>query len=115
MLGSRVGACRTVAGDALPVDPTLPLQVNSSVDNFGPNYSASGTYAFGSNTITRTGGLSRADFGFAVGHTITVNRAPAGVITAEAFRTIAVSGSFTPNAAQARTIAAPAADTYPQC
>src|SRR5258708_4570047 len=112
MLGNRVGACRTVAGDALPVDPTLPLQVNSSVDNFGPNYSASGTYAFGANTITRTGVLSWSDFGFAVGETITLNGAPDGVITAESFGTITVSGSFTPNAAQGANIAAPDGETY---
>src|SRR5260370_35088118 len=85
MLGNRVGACRTVAGDALPVDPTLPLQVNSSVDNFGPNYSASGTYAFGANTITPTGVLSWSDFGCAVGQTITLHGAPAGVITSPPF------------------------------
>src|SRR5260370_22577434 len=85
MLGNRVGACRTVAGDAPPVHPTLPLQLNSSVANFGPNYSASGTYAFGANTITRTGVLSWSAFGFAVGQTITLNGAPPRLITSPPF------------------------------
>ena len=44
-LGDRVGACRTTAGDPLPVDPTQPLQLTPSHDNYGPNYSATGTSA----------------------------------------------------------------------
>ncbi|HLZ94098.1 MAG TPA: hypothetical protein VKT20_02055 [Candidatus Dormibacteraeota bacterium] len=111
MLGNRVGACRTFAGDALPVDPTLPLQVNPSVDNFGPKYSATGTYAFGANTITRSGVLSWSDFGFAVGQTITVNGAPAGVITAQTFSVITVSGTFVAGSSAA-TIVATDGETY---
>src|SRR5581483_8879366 len=66
-LGDRVGACRTYVGDALPVDPTQPLRVNPSIDNFGPNYSATGSWTFGTNaagqaTITRTDGLWWAYF-----------------------------------------------------
>src|SRR5258708_778274 len=73
-LGDRVGACRTSA--ALPIDPTQTLRLNPSQDNYGPNYSASGSWTFGALggafTVKRSDGLSWADFGFAVGQTVTV-------------------------------------------
>jgi hypothetical protein len=80
-LGDRVGACRTAYGDPLPVDPTRPLQVNPSMDNYGPNYTATGTFAFTSTTIMRSDGLSWADFGFAVGQTLDIGGVEVGVIT----------------------------------
>ncbi len=80
-LGDRVGACRTSPGDPLPVDPTLPLQLTPSIDNYGPNYSATGTFAFTASTITRSDGLSWADSGFAVGQTLDIGGVEVGVIT----------------------------------
>jgi hypothetical protein len=80
-LGDRVGACRTYLADALPVDPTLPLQITPSIDNFGPNYTATGTFAFTATTVTRSDGLSWADFGFARGQTLEINGVEVGMIT----------------------------------
>ena len=84
-LGDRVGACRTMPGDPLPVDPTLPLQLTPSLDNYGPNYSASGTFAFTATTITRTDSLAWADFGFALGQTLDIGGVEVGVITGITF------------------------------
>ncbi len=93
-LGDRVGACRTYVGDVLPVDPTQPLRVNPSVDNAGPNYSATGSWTFGTNaagqaTVTRTDGLSWTDFGFGVGQTLFVGIKEIGVVTALTFDPLA--------------------------
>jgi hypothetical protein len=76
-LGDRVGACRTAYGDPLPVDPTQPLEINPSLDNGGVEYSATGSFAFGTlvggvSTVTRSGTMSWADLGFAVGQTVAV-------------------------------------------
>jgi hypothetical protein len=61
LLGDRVGACRTFAGDPLPVDPTQTLRINPSIDNNGPNYSATGSWVFGGsaggNTVKGSDGL----------------------------------------------------------
>src|SRR4029077_3004438 len=92
-LADRVGACRTYVGDLLPVDPTQLLRVNPSMDNFGPNYSATGSWAFagsaGAFTVTRTDGLSWSDVGFAIGQTVFVGKTEVGVVTALTFDPVA--------------------------
>ena len=98
-LGDRVGACRTTPGDALPVDPTQPLQLTPSIDNKGPNYSASGSWTFGTAgsqfTVTRTGPLTWSDFGFALGQTVDVGSTEIGVITGITSTVLTLSGSPT--------------------
>ena len=108
-LGDRVGACRTAPGDPLPIDPTLPLQVNPSADNYGPNYSATGTFEFTGDTVTRHGKLSWADFGFRVGQTVDIAGQEIGVVTAITFNestgvsVLTLSGPTLPASCKAAT------------
>ena len=88
-LGDRVGACRNYgANDPLPVDPTQPLQVNPSLDNYLPlEYTLNAGFTISGHTLVRTDGLQWPDSGFAVGDTVSVgtsaaNATPAGVVTA---------------------------------
>ena len=103
-LGDRVGACRTVPGVALALNPNAPLQLTPSVDNYGPNYSVSGSFSFGTATgglftVTGAAGTSWADSGFARGQTVEVLSGgvltEAGVITAVSGNVLTLTGSPT--------------------
>jgi hypothetical protein len=96
-LGNRVGACRA---------PDNTLLINPSGDNYAPlEYTVSGTFTFGSNTITRTGPYTWTDFGFAVGQTITVNGAVAGVISAITDTTLTITGVLSAGSTLATIVA----------
>ena len=84
-LGDRVGACRTSASSALPLEPSAALQINPSRDNYGPNYTSEGTFVFATDAVTRRDGRSWADLGFRVGQTVEIGGQEIGVVTAISF------------------------------
>ncbi len=107
-LGDRVGSCRTTGPtDQLPVDPSAPLQLNPSRDNYGPNYSWQGTFTLatitsGTNTLytlTLALGTYWADSGFSKGQTVSALvggvLTEIGVVTAVSGNVLTLTGSPT--------------------
>ncbi len=85
------------------MDPTQPLQVNPSLDNYLPlEYTLNGGFTISGHTLVRSDGLQWPDSGFAVGQTVSVGTTaatatPAGVVTAISANGLTMTVSGLPN------------------